>query len=102
MKWKKPGYKHWKQDFDLVLEMGIEFLRYGPPYFSVHTGPGQYNWSFVDETFNYMKSVGNTPIVDLCHFGVPDCIGDFQNPDFPLHFEEYTRTFDARYPYIRF
>jgi beta-glucosidase len=23
------------------------------------------------------------PIVDLCHFGVPDWIGNFQNPDFP-------------------
>lgn len=99
---KAGHYKHWKQDFDLVLEMGIEFLRYGPPYFSVHTGPGQYNWSFVDETFNYMKSVGITPIVDLCHFGVPDWIGDFQNPDFPHHFEEYARAFAARYPYIRF
>ena len=24
-------YKMWKKDFRLVKEMGIEFLRYGPP-----------------------------------------------------------------------
>ena len=24
-------YDHWKTDFQLVREMGIEFLRYGPP-----------------------------------------------------------------------
>ena len=49
-----------------------------------------------------MKSVGITPIVDLCHFGLPDWIGDFQNPDFPNHFEEYARAFATRYLYIRF
>jgi hypothetical protein len=27
-----------------------------------------------------------SPIVDLCHFGVPDWIGSFQNPDFPRLF----------------
>ena len=27
---KAGHYKHWKQDFDLVLEMGINFLDTGP------------------------------------------------------------------------
>ena len=35
----------------LVQELGIEYLRYGPPYFSTHLGPGKYDWSFADETF---------------------------------------------------
>lgn len=95
-------YKYWKEDFNLVKEMGIEFLRYGPPYFSVNTGPGQYNWSFVDETFRYLKELGITPIVDLCHFGLPDWLENFQNEDFPIHFEEYALAFAKRYPYIQF
>ena len=36
-----------------------------------------------------MEPLGIAPILDLCHFGVPDWIGDFQNPDFPRYFAEY-------------
>ena len=32
-------YKHWREDFQLVKDLGIEFLRYGPPYYSTHIGP---------------------------------------------------------------
>lgn len=95
-------YKYWKEDFNLVTEMGIEFLRYGPPYYKTHTAPGKYDWSFTDDTFNYMRQLNIEPIVDLCHFGVPDWIGNFQNEDLPGYFEEYARAFAARYPYIRF
>ena len=94
-------YARWADDFALVKEMGIEFLRYGPPYYRTHTGPGQYDWSFADETFHALRALGITPIVDLCHFGVPDWIGDFQNPDWPVHFAEYARAFATRYPWLR-
>jgi beta-glucosidase/6-phospho-beta-glucosidase/beta-galactosidase len=91
-------YKNWKKDFELVKEMGIEFLRYGPPYYKTHLGPGKYDWSFADETFNYLKELHITPIVDLCHFGVPDWIGNFQNPEFPNYFAEYSKAFAERFP----
>jgi beta-glucosidase/6-phospho-beta-glucosidase/beta-galactosidase len=42
-----------------------------------------------------------TPIVDLCHFGVPDWIGDFQNPDFPQLFAAYAGAFAERYPWVQ-
>jgi len=95
-------YKHWKEDFNLVKEMGIEFLRYGAPLHKTHIGPGKYDWTFVDETFNYMKENDITPIVDLCHFGLPDWLGDFQNKDFPTHFAEYAKAFARRFPYVEF
>jgi beta-glucosidase/6-phospho-beta-glucosidase/beta-galactosidase len=41
------------------------------------------------------------PIVDLCHFGVPDWIGDFQNPEFPELFASYARAFAERYPWVQ-
>jgi beta-glucosidase/6-phospho-beta-glucosidase/beta-galactosidase len=91
-------YKNWKKDFELVKEIGIEFLRYGPPYYKTHLGPGKYDWSFADETFNYLKELHITPIVDLCHFGVPDWLGNFQNPDFPNQFAEYSKAFAERFP----
>lgn len=94
-------YKLWKEDFNLVKEMDIEFLRYGPPYYKVHTAPGKYDWSFTDETFRYLKELNIIPIVDLCHFGIPDWLGDFQNPDFPEHFVEYAVAFAKRFPYLQ-
>jgi beta-glucosidase/6-phospho-beta-glucosidase/beta-galactosidase len=93
-------YDHWERDFGLVKEMGIEYLRYGPPYYRTHLAPGVYDWEFTDITFNRLLELEITPIVDLCHFGVPDWLGDFQNPDFPALFAEYAGAFAARYPYL--
>jgi beta-glucosidase/6-phospho-beta-glucosidase/beta-galactosidase len=95
-------YKNWKQDFDLTKELGICFLRYGPPLFKTHLGPGKYDWEFTDQTFAYLKELGITPIVDLCHFGVPDWLGNFQNPDFPQYFAEYAKAFATRFPHLQF
>src|SRR5665647_856633 len=98
---KTGHYKYWKDDFRLTKEMGIEHLRYGTPYFSLHQGPGKYDWRFSDEDFNEMKELGIIPLIDLCHFGVPDWIGNFQNPDFPQLFEVYAREFARRYPWVQ-
>ena len=94
-------YARWRDDFDCVQEIGLKFLRYGPQLFSTFTGEGRYDWSFADETFAELKRRGITPIADLCHFGVPDWIGDFQNPDFPRLFEGYARAFAERFPWVQ-
>jgi len=94
-------YSLWRTDFEKVRELGVEFLRYGPPYYSTHLGPGTYNWDFADETFNALDEMKITPIVDLCHFGVPDWLGNFQNPDFPVHFAEYAHAFATRFPHLQ-
>ena len=95
-------YQHWQEDFRCVKELGIEHLRYGPPYYRTHTGPDRYDWSFTDETFNGLKHAGINPIVDLCHFGVPDWIGNFQNPDWPPLFAAYAKAFAQRFPWVRY
>lgn len=99
---KTGHYERWRDDFALLNELGIDYLRYGPPYFSCHKGPGKYDWSFTAETFGALKEQGVTPIADLCHFGVPDWIGDFQNPDWPALFAEFARAFAERFPWVRF
>jgi beta-glucosidase/6-phospho-beta-glucosidase/beta-galactosidase len=94
-------YDLWETDFQLVKDTGIEYLRYGPPYYSTHLGPGRYDWSFSDLTFRRLSELDIIPIVDLCHFGIPDWMGDFQNPDFPQLFAEYAGAFAERFPYIK-
>lgn len=98
---KTAHYKYWETDFGLVKELGIEYLRYGPPYYKCHTGPGQYDWHFADLTFKKLEEMKITPIVDLCHFGIPDWLGNFQNPDFPRYFAEYARAFAERFPHLQ-
>ncbi len=95
-------YERWQEDFHLVYELGISYLRYGPPYYKVHLGAGRYDWEFADQTFALLRKLKITPIVDLCHFGVPDWVGDFQNPDWPDLFAEYAKAFAKRYDWIRF
>src|SRR5437867_12015342 len=64
-------YQHWKQDLALVRELGLYYLRYGPPYFRVHLAAGDYDWEFTDLVFIEMQRLHIILIVDLCHFGVP-------------------------------
>lgn len=94
-------YKYWRKDFDLVQELGISFLRYGPPIHTTFLGPGKYDWSFADETFEELRRRDIVPIVDLCHFGVPDWVGTFQNGDFPALFAQYARAFAERFPWVQ-
>ncbi|MDB5797482.1 MAG: glycoside hydrolase family 1 [Paucimonas sp.] len=94
-------YRLWRRDFDLVEELGIRVLRYGPPLHTSLLGPERYDWSFADETFNDIRRRNLVPIVDLCHFGVPDWIGNFQNPDFPEHFARYALAFARRFPWVQ-
>ena len=96
-------YARWREDFGLVSELGIKFLRYGPPLTTSHLGPGRYDWSFADETYSALQAMDITPITDLCHFGVPNWVGSgFDNPDWPVLFAEYARAFATRFPWVRY
>jgi beta-glucosidase len=95
-------YDLWRTDFDLVEEVGVNHLRYGPPLHATWRGPHRYDWTFTDETFGDLLRRDITPMVDLCHFGVPDWVGNFQNPDFPALFAVYARDFAMRFPWVQF
>ena len=94
-------YERWREDFALVQELGLEYLRYGPPLHRTLLGPGRYDWEFADLAFAELKRRNIVPIVDLCHFGVPDWLGNFQNPDFPAQFCTYARAFAERFPWVQ-
>jgi beta-glucosidase/6-phospho-beta-glucosidase/beta-galactosidase len=94
-------YDRWREDFALVQDMDIGYLRYGPPIHRTWLGPGKYDWDFADQSFSELERLDIVPIVDLCHFGVPDWIGNFQNPDFPQQFCTYARAFAERFPWVQ-
>ncbi|MGL5005258.1 MAG: family 1 glycosylhydrolase, partial [Casimicrobium sp.] len=95
-------YQHWRKDLQLVKQLGLKVLRYGLPYHLTHVGPDQYDWSFTDEVMAEIKRLEITPILDLMHFGVPDWLGNCQNPELPLHFADYAEAVAKRYPWVRF
>jgi len=92
----------WAEDFALVREMGLHALRYGPAYYRTHVGPDRYDWSSADEPMERLRTLGIEVIADLCHFGVPDWLGGFQDLAFPVLFAEYARAFARRYPWVRY
>jgi len=95
-------YERWREDLSLCRELGARYVRYGIPYYRSHLGPGRYDWSFADEVLPAFWDLGLIPIVDLCHFGVPDWVGGFDNRDWPGHFAEYAAAFAERFPWIKF
>lgn len=95
-------YELWKTDLRLVRELGLRYLRYGPPIYKICAQQGHYDWAELDPVMNEMRRLGIVPIIDLCHFGLPDWMGDFQNPNWPMWFAEYAHAFAERYPWVRY
>lgn len=95
-------YDRWQEDLHLVRDLGLRVLRYGLPWHRVHLGDGRYDWSLCDGPMAEIQALGIVPILDLLHFGVPDWLGDFQNPDLIVHFARYAGAVAERYPWVRF
>ncbi len=95
-------YDLWQRDFDLAREIGVSHLRYGPPLHLIYAAPGIFRWDLIDEAMADLEQHGPEPIVDLCHFGIPDWLRDFQNPDIAPALTEYAAAFSQRYPWVRF
>jgi beta-glucosidase/6-phospho-beta-glucosidase/beta-galactosidase len=95
-------YRHWRDDLALCQETGVTHLRYGPPLHLIHQGPGRYDWTFTDPVMAEMREKGPQPIIDLCHFGVPDWLENFQNPAVPEQLRDYAQAFAQRYDWVRF
>jgi beta-glucosidase/6-phospho-beta-glucosidase/beta-galactosidase len=95
-------YRNWHTDLRLCVELGLTHVRYGPPLHLTLLGPDRHDWGFTDEVMSEMRALGLTPIVDLCHFGLPTWLGDFQNPEVPAALAAYAAAFAGRYPWVRF
>jgi beta-glucosidase/6-phospho-beta-glucosidase/beta-galactosidase len=95
-------YKNWRRDLELIREIGLKFVRYGPPIHLIYQAEDKFDWDFFDKVFAAMQELDIVPIVDLCHFGVPDWLENFQNPALPDALAKYAKVFAERYPSIKF
>ncbi|HEX6125366.1 MAG TPA: family 1 glycosylhydrolase [Pyrinomonadaceae bacterium] len=95
-------YKHWRRDIELIREVGLKFVRYGPPIHLIFTAENKFDWSFTDKVFEAMRELGVEPLVDLVHFGVPDWLENFQHEALPEAMGAFARAFAERYDWIKF
>lgn len=83
-------YERWREDLDLMPQIGVSAARYGIPWHRIQPRRGAWKWDFVDRTLDRLLELGIEPIVDLVHYGLPPWIRDaYLNPDFPSLMAEY-------------
>lgn len=95
-------YKRYEEDFALIRDLGLRCVRYGLPYHRVNPSRGCYDWSFADPAMAALKASGIEPNFDTLHFGLPDWLGGFDNPEMPIAFAHYCGEVARRYPWVRF
>jgi beta-glucosidase len=91
-------YAKWREDIELMRELGISHARYGIPWHRINPTPNTWDWSFADATLGHLLECGIEPIVDLVHYGLPAWIENaYLNPAFPDYMAEYARRAAERF-----
>lgn len=87
-------------DADLadVAGLGVKVWRYGVPWRLTEPEPGVYDWTLWDRALEACRRHGLDPVIDLCHFGLPDHHGGFCDTTWVDDFARYVDAFLARYP----
>jgi beta-glucosidase len=89
--------EHQDADLAAVAALGVRLWRYGMPWRLSEPAPGTYDWSWWDRALAACDRHGLVPIVDLCHFGLPDHYGGFLDARWVDGFVRYVDAFLARY-----
>jgi len=92
-------YEHWREDLDLVRELGVGAMRWGVPWYRVEPFPGEFDWSWTDQVVPYMvDELGITPVIDLMHYGCPFWLRrEFASYEYPQAVADYAAAFARRY-----
>jgi hypothetical protein len=72
------------------------------PWRQVERAPGDYDWTLWDRALDACDRHGLVPVIDLCHFGLPDHYPGFGDPAWVDGFRRYVDAFLARYREPRF
>ena len=92
-------YEHWRDDVELLRELGVRAVRWGVPWYRVEPIRGEFDWRWTDEVLPRLVSdIGVTPIVDLMHYGCPFWLRrEFASDEYPDAVAEYASAFATRY-----
>ncbi len=91
-------YNNWRDDIDLMAELGVQAARYGIPWHRINPQPGVWEWEWADRPLEHLLDRGIAPIVDLVHYGLPSWIdGAYLNSDYPRHVAEFARRVAQRF-----
>jgi len=88
---------HMDDDLAAVAALGVRVWRYGMPWRLAEPEPGVYDWTKWDQALAACERHALTPVIDLCHFGLPDHYPGFCDPSWVEGFCRYTDAFLARY-----
>ncbi|AMM21459.1 hypothetical protein AX769_16620 [Frondihabitans sp. PAMC 28766] len=90
---------HWREDFDRVVALGATGVRYGVSWPLTHTGPDMFDWSVLDERFDYaVNTLGLTIVADLVHYGTPTWLTrSFDDEGYPEAIALFAGRFAERY-----
>ena len=95
-------YRHWKRDFELCREIGITHLRYGPPLHLIFEGPGQFDWSRIDEPMAELQRPGRSRSSTSAISACPPGSAISRIREIVAALAEYAGAFARRYPWVRF
>src|SRR5688572_25813123 len=90
-------YENLERDVADVAALGVRVFRYGMPWRRTELAPGRYDWSAWDRALAACEKAGVEPIVDFCHFGLPDHYAGFLDARWVEGFCRYVDAFLARY-----
>jgi hypothetical protein len=91
-------YDRMEDDLAAVAALGVRVWRYGMPWRLTEPEPGVYDWTLWDRALAACERRGLEPVIDLCHFGLPDHHGGFCDLGWIDGFIRYVEAFLARYP----
>ena len=100
---KTKHYQCWRDDFRLLQELGIQYLRYGPPYFSAHAGPGRVRLELSRTKRSVRcRSRRSLPSSIYAILACRTGLAIFKISDWPRLFADYAQAFARRFPWVRF
>ncbi|MBW3556560.1 MAG: family 1 glycosylhydrolase, partial [Actinobacteria bacterium] len=93
--------RRWRQDLNLLADMGVRRLRYPIRWHRVEEIRDDYDWSDTDEVLGHLHDNGFRPVIDLVHHtSYPGWLDGFADPRFGPAYLRFAEAAARRYPWI--